>query len=163
MLDYVILGFLRVMPMTGYQLKKNIDVSTGNFWTASFGGLYPALARLKKKGLVKIEEAEGKKIYSITEQGMVTLDRWIGQPYKKPIWKDEFMLKMFFATDDELAELRSQIYKRLGEVESKLGELNKLTDKITMSKGQKFCFELGRSLLETERVALLEFLKEAEE
>ncbi|ACR79738.1 helix-turn-helix transcriptional regulator [Kosmotoga olearia] len=160
MLDYVILGFLRIMPMTGYQLKKNIDVSTSNFWTASFGGLYPALARLEKKNWVKIKESEGKKIYSITEQGRNTLDSWIKQPYKKQIWKDEFMLKMFFATDTELPGLLSQIYKRLGEVESKLGELNKITDKITMSKGQKFCFELGRSLLETERRALFEFLKE---
>src|SRR4051812_24633320 len=48
---YVILGMLRLDRRTGYEIKSLVDVSTRFFWAASYGQIYPELARLEDGGL----------------------------------------------------------------------------------------------------------------
>ena len=48
-----ILGFLTWRPMTGYDIRKAMAASTGNFWSESFGQIYPALRRLVAAGDVE--------------------------------------------------------------------------------------------------------------
>ena len=47
---YVILGMLKLGRRTGYEIKALVDVSTRFFWAASYGQIYPELARLEKLG-----------------------------------------------------------------------------------------------------------------
>jgi len=45
---YVILGMLRNQPRSGYEIKQAVDNSTGFFWAASYGQIYPELRKLAK-------------------------------------------------------------------------------------------------------------------
>ena len=54
-MDVVLLGLLRHGPMTGYEIKKRIDVSLRFFWGASYGSIYPTLTARVRDG--KLESA----------------------------------------------------------------------------------------------------------
>src|SRR5437867_1961137 len=53
MLELAILGLLKELPLHGYELKKRLNDSLGQFWGVSYGSLYPALARLEKLGAIE--------------------------------------------------------------------------------------------------------------
>lgn len=53
MLELAILGLLAESPVHGYELKKKIETLVGSWSGASFGSLYPALARLEREGFVE--------------------------------------------------------------------------------------------------------------
>ncbi len=107
-----ILGLLTVRPMSGYDLKKTIDISLKFFWAESFGQLYPQLKKLKDDHLIELlPQAENsgreKKTYKITEQGRKVLADWILQnPVIRP-QRDELLLKMFFATEGDPSAIRA--------------------------------------------------------
>ena len=52
MLEYGILGFLKMKPLTGYELKKLFDTSVGYFWWAEQSQIYITLKKMAKEGLV---------------------------------------------------------------------------------------------------------------
>lgn len=98
---YVILGFLSHEPMTGYDLKKRIDLSLSYFWETGFGQIYPTLSTLEASGLVtKASDDKGQKLerhtYAITEEGRQTLKSWLEQPVAQKTIKYEVLLKLFF-------------------------------------------------------------------
>jgi DNA-binding PadR family transcriptional regulator len=41
MLEYIILGYLLIGEMSGYDLKRWMSYCTSNFFDASFGSIYP--------------------------------------------------------------------------------------------------------------------------
>jgi DNA-binding PadR family transcriptional regulator len=160
-LDPVILGFLRLHPMTGYTLRRNIETSVGQFWTASFGGLYPALHRLVREGLIeRVPESEAK-IYDITEKGRVSLRRWLSAAAGSSTMKDGFLLRLFFASNEELTSLLPEMGRRLAENEDRKASLDGIaSNALPMSRGQRFCLALGKRHLEIEQRLLLELQAE---
>ncbi len=151
-LDPVILGFLRYAPLTGYQIKREVDNSVGAFWTTSYGGLYPALARLLEQGHIAIHSDSGdSRSYQITEQGKTRFRRWLLGPTAKPVAKDELWLKIFYATDAELPSLEGMISQRASELEQSLEHLRKLPEQANfLGQGQVSCLELGIGDLENQ-------------
>jgi DNA-binding PadR family transcriptional regulator len=116
-LDPVILGFLRYGAASGYDIKRSVDRSVGHFWTVSYGGLYPALARLREEGLVVLRAEEGRrKVYEITPRGLAAFEEWWRAPYPAPVVKDGFLLRLFFSTPDELEALAPQLRRRVVEL-----------------------------------------------
>ena len=82
---FAILGFLTLGPMSGYDIKKLVEESTENFWSESFGQIYPALRRLTEEGLIEKDEApsEGgrpRHVYSINDRGREALAAWLREP-----------------------------------------------------------------------------------
>ena len=83
---YAILGMLSHEPLTGYDLKKRIEVTISYFWPdLSFSKIYPNLKKLESKRLVKMKEIKGgnrpdRKIYHITNAGREKLSEWLSQP-----------------------------------------------------------------------------------
>jgi DNA-binding PadR family transcriptional regulator len=78
-----------------------MEQSTGNFWSESFGQIYPALKSMLKRGLIaavkKSEDARpGKKVYRITEAGLEHLRTWLGVPARPQVWRNELLLKVFY-------------------------------------------------------------------
>lgn len=146
-LDPVILGYLRLAPMSGYKLKKHVETSVGNFWSITFGGLYPALNRMLEQGDIDISNdanSGSSTTYTLTEQGRERLEEWLHAPVKQYVVKDEFLLKVFFATDAELAALSSQVSKRLAVVSERLMMLEQLQDQgVVKRRGARFCLEIG--------------------
>jgi PadR family transcriptional regulator, regulatory protein AphA len=98
---YAVLGFLSRRPMSGYDLKKAIEQSVGNFWKESYGQLYPILGRLSDEGLAKRVESKGagkraRHVYSITPAGRQALRRWLEDSTDPQPVRNELLLKLFF-------------------------------------------------------------------
>lgn len=92
--QYPILGFLIQYPMSGYALKKQMDVSVANFMSPSFGNIYPTLNRLKEAGMIEAipqKDARKKVIYHATEKGKSHFLTWMrGKP------EDPFLAQVYF-------------------------------------------------------------------
>src|SRR5437867_4219260 len=101
MLKYALLGFLNATPLTGYDLKRLIDSSTGNFWHAELSQIYTTLKRLEADGLIfsQVQPQEvrpDRKIYSVTDAGRRDLREWLNTPQieRSPL-KEPLLLKLF--------------------------------------------------------------------
>ncbi len=57
-------------PMHGYQIMQLLEERSGGAWRPSPGSVYPTLQLLEDQGLIKGEEAEGKRVFSLTEAGV---------------------------------------------------------------------------------------------
>jgi DNA-binding PadR family transcriptional regulator len=64
-----ILALLDDRPMHGYEIITELDERTGGRWRPSAGSIYPTLQLLEDEDLVSAEEADGKRVYSLTEAG----------------------------------------------------------------------------------------------
>lgn len=100
--DYVILGLLAEQPLSGYQIKKLVDIRFKFFWSESFGQIFPALKSLTAEGLAEEcaqEHAGGRaaKTYQITQAGRDALVVWLGQPVEKESLRLEILLKTYFS------------------------------------------------------------------
>lgn len=100
--DYVILGLLAERPLSGYQIKKIIDIRFQFFWSESFGQIFPALKSLASAELVeeRPQEASGgraTRTYQITPAGKAALVDWISQPVEKESLRLEILLKTYFS------------------------------------------------------------------
>jgi DNA-binding PadR family transcriptional regulator len=71
---YVILKLLKEKPMHGYEVMKALTDETDGWYQPSPGTVYPTLQWLEDEGLVRGEQIDDKKVYSITEQGLAFLE-----------------------------------------------------------------------------------------
>jgi len=74
MLEMAVLGLLKDRTMHGYELKKELGATLGQFWQVSYGSLYPTIRRLEVEGAVerifpKADVVRRKNIYRITAKG----------------------------------------------------------------------------------------------
>lgn len=139
-----ILGMLTWRPMAGYEMKQEIEGSLGNFWSESFGQIYPQLRSLSEAGLIKIIQSEqpagkAKNTYAITDAGRRAFSEWISNtPTNRPP-RDELLLKVFFASEgdwqvvcDHCRKAREDAVARLRKyqtIEKQIDALNNHQDK----------------------------------
>ncbi|GAB3120626.1 PadR family transcriptional regulator [Glaciibacter psychrotolerans] len=64
-----VLALLAEQPMHGYQIIREIEERSGGSWKPSAGSVYPTLQLLSDEGLISAEESNGRKTYSLTEEG----------------------------------------------------------------------------------------------
>ena len=72
-LKFVILQLILNRPMHGYEVMKALEEESKGYYRPSPGSVYPMLQMLEDEGYVTVEEKGGKKIYSITEDGVAYL------------------------------------------------------------------------------------------
>ena len=70
----VILRLLSSEPSYGYQLIKTMEARLGGGYTPSAGVVYPTLTMLEEEGLIAPTQTDGKKVYSVTEEGLKYLE-----------------------------------------------------------------------------------------
>lgn len=73
-MKYVILKMLRERPMHGYEVMKALEEETSGCYKPSPGTVYPTLQWLDDEGLVSSADADGKKVYAITDKGRAFLE-----------------------------------------------------------------------------------------
>jgi PadR family transcriptional regulator AphA len=109
----VILGMLRIQPMSGYEIKGAVDQSTRFFWAASYGQIYPELRRLARERLIEGEPAargaRRRTVYTLTRKGEEALDTWLEAPPEPPELRFEGLLKLFFLRADERDTARAHL------------------------------------------------------
>ena len=72
-LKFVILRLISRNPMHGYEVMKALEEESKGYYRPSPGSVYPTLQMLEDEGYVTVEEQDGKKIYTITDEGTAYL------------------------------------------------------------------------------------------
>lgn len=101
-LQYAILGTLDLTgEASGYDLSTSLMTSAGNVWYADRPQIYRMLNRLEDEGLVSSREdpdsGRGRKLYTITEAGQDSLQKWLESDYEND-WnpRQPNLLRLFF-------------------------------------------------------------------
>jgi PadR family transcriptional regulator AphA len=124
---YAVLGLLTYMPLSGYDIRRIYEQSLGNFWSESYGHIYPILKRLVDEGLATVEaevrEARpGRKVYTITPQGREEMHRWLGLPADAHRERVEVLLKVFLSWETGPDDAIAHVSRFRGEHEALLGK-----------------------------------------
>jgi DNA-binding PadR family transcriptional regulator len=134
---YAVLGILSLRPMSGYDIKKTIRASLSNFWSESYGQIYPILRSLVEDGLatISVETQRGKPnrhVYALTEAGRKELERWLRKPVEHEVGRSEILLKLFFGWQmpaeeslrkvEQFRELQQQLLHKYEAIEPWLKE-----------------------------------------
>lgn len=64
-----VLLLLDEQPMHGYELITELERRSEGRWRPSPGAMYPALSRMEERGLISSEEVDGKRRFSLTDDG----------------------------------------------------------------------------------------------
>ena len=66
---YIILHFLKDRPSYGYEIIRALEERFHGFYVPSPGIVYPTLQMFEEMGYVTAVEQDGKKVYTITDEG----------------------------------------------------------------------------------------------
>src|SRR5918992_3219356 len=83
-LKYVILDLLQDRPAHGYDLIRALEERFRGFYSPSPGSVYPTLQMLEDLGYVSATQRDGKKVYTITDEGRKFLEE--NKRSVKDIW-----------------------------------------------------------------------------
>ena len=64
-----ILVVLADQPMHGYQVMQELRERSGGVWAPSAGSIYPTLQQLEDEGLVRSQENDGRRVFTLTDEG----------------------------------------------------------------------------------------------
>lgn len=124
---YVLLGLLQEEELSGYEMKRAIDIRMSFFWQESFGQIYPELNKMLEEGLIEqskaeaAEKAKREKIkYKITPKGEAEFKNWMEAENEKDTIRSEFLLKMFLSTNRNKEEMKNHITRFKEQSEQKL-------------------------------------------
>lgn len=68
-MKYIILDLIKEKPRYGYEIIQALEELSQGIYAPSAGAVYPTLQMLEEMGYVIGSQAEGKRVYSITQEG----------------------------------------------------------------------------------------------
>ncbi|MCC6920600.1 MAG: PadR family transcriptional regulator [Alphaproteobacteria bacterium] len=146
---------------SGYDIKKELEKggSTG-LVDASFGSIYPALARLAEDGLITARTEggrgrTGKTIYAITAEGRAHFLKTLSGPIPEEKYRSPFLFAMLFADELPRERVRVMIDQQIAQWEEKIAAVEASRAAGPGGAGASFVFGFGEATLR----AGLEFLK----
>jgi DNA-binding PadR family transcriptional regulator len=111
---------LRDKPRHGYDIIRELEEQSYGFYKPSPGVIYPTLQMLQEMGYASSTEQEGKKVYSITEDGLKFLakqsdiaDGVRRQMKHKWSFKNIGRMAMIMKKYHELEELLDSSFRKL--------------------------------------------------
>jgi DNA-binding PadR family transcriptional regulator len=124
-LDHAILGFLNYEPMTGYDIKKMIDISVSHFWPAVQSQIYRTLSRMEQDGWLAEETIPQpprppRKVYHLTDEGREELFRWLNEPQPLAETRLAWLIQIFFAGRLDDAQVLSLLEHQLAMQRARL-------------------------------------------
>jgi DNA-binding PadR family transcriptional regulator len=69
-----IIALLAEDPMHGYQIITELTERSGGVWHPSPGSVYPTLQVMEDQGLVTADKSEGRRVFSLTDEGRTAAD-----------------------------------------------------------------------------------------
>ncbi|MFD0589307.1 PadR family transcriptional regulator [Paenibacillus sp. GCM10027627] len=111
-----ILGILSWKSSTGYELKKIFEDSSFMYWSGNNNQIYKALMNMEKENFVSSEvihqdSSPSKKVYTITEEGLQELKKWLVSTPEAPEIKKTFLVQLAWSdrlSNQELGEALSK-------------------------------------------------------
>ena len=151
----VCLSILFEGDATGYEIRRLcVEGECCYFVEASFGSIYPALARLEQDGLVvsRTEQQDGKparKVYSITEAGRVEFVNQLAEPLGEDVFRSPFLLFARYAhiLPRELVETR--VNEFLEHTINDHKKLDELSGKFGGGAADQWVANYGRAIMES--------------
>jgi DNA-binding PadR family transcriptional regulator len=159
---------------SGYEIRKQVvEGDYSYFVEASFGSIYPALAKLEDDSLVtaRIEAQDGKpskKIYAITASGRREfLDR-LSEPLAEDQFRSEFLMFARFVTElprelvaQRLAERRAVIERELTDMQQMLHKHSAAQDCWVIGFGRA-CLEAARHYIDAHGAELVNMARDGD-
>lgn len=130
----VCLAILYDADVTGYEIRKlSVEGEYAYFIDASFGSIYPALAKLEADGLVTshVEQQEGKpakKVYAITPGGRQSFIHSLFEPLSNDDFRSEFLLFARFASELPASLVKERLTERLASLETGLRKMDEIAE-----------------------------------
>ena len=137
---------------TGYEIRKlSVEGEYSYFIDASFGSIYPALAKLEADKLVtsRVEQQDGKpakKIYSLTPLGRREFINSLFEKLGEDEYRSEFMLFARFAPELPASLVTQRLHERLESLDQALAEMDRLATNHT-SPADRWIIDYGRSCM----------------
>ncbi|WP_305985059.1 helix-turn-helix transcriptional regulator [Roseibium sp. MMSF_3544] len=167
------LAILSFGDATGYEIRKeSTEGRFSYFEDASFGSIYPALARLESEGLVTVREEPqagkpARKVYSITEAGRSEFINYLCEPQARDTFKSPFLLIALNAEQLPPDVIRRALERRKAQVREELQQLMD-TDKECSHPGSNWtrsygiaCMNCTLDYLEEHGEALIKIAEDA--
>ena len=109
-LEHAILGLLSWRSLSGYDLKKVFERSPALYWSGNNNQIYRTLINLHNAGLVTMEvinqeSGPSRKIYTITDQGVSELKKWVLSTPELPQLRHVFLIQLSWADQLSSEEL----------------------------------------------------------
>ena len=114
---------------TGYEIRKaSTEGQFCHFVEASYGSIYPALAKLEQEGNVTVREESqpgkpARKIYSLTDAGRQAFADALSTPPSPDTFRSEFLLVAMFAEIADPEKLKTVIDERIAHVKGELAHM----------------------------------------
>ena len=147
----VCLGILSSGNSTGYEIQKALKEGWPSlFFEASYGSIYPALAKLTDEGLVSCREETvvgrpDRKVYSITPAGQRAFSQALLEPIAPDKYRSDFLAMVYFSESLPPAMLEKYLDERIRDHQSELSMIDGLRDE-AHSPGEAFLMEWGRRM-----------------
>jgi DNA-binding PadR family transcriptional regulator len=119
-MKYLLLEVLKEGPRHGYDIISEMERQSG--YRPSPGSIYPTLQMLEEGGFLTSEQVEGKKVYSITEEGLKLLEERGAPPFEAhPKMAQAFelrksMMKLGAAAMEAARSGDEQTIKKVGDI-----------------------------------------------
>jgi DNA-binding PadR family transcriptional regulator len=155
------LGILIDGDATGYDIKKALEENSNfGFIEASFGSIYPTLAKLAEEGLLTVRaEGQGarneKKTYSITPAGEDAFVSSLLQPLSEDKYRSPFLFVMMFAERLPRERVRALIDRQIAAYEAKREMVLAKLAEPACTPGERFVCGIGLTSFD----ALLDYLR----
>lgn len=157
----ICLAILMDDEASGYEIRKlSTEGEYAYFVEASFGAIYPALAKMDAAGLVtsRVEAQKGrpaKRVYCITDAGRKTFLNALFEDLDHDVYRSEFLLLARFAHQLPASLVETRINERLVAFDEKIDHINAQRDKYSGAADQwiinfgSTCMEVARDYLRT--------------
>lgn len=151
---------------SGYEIRKQVvEGDYSYFLEASFGSIYPALAKLEEDGLVtsRTEVQDGKpakKMYAITPSGRRDFLDHLQEPLQEDQFRSEFLLFARFVSELPREVVDVRLDEKCAELKAKLTHLEHALPKNSTAEDcwvigfGRACVSAGLHYIEAHRAKL---------
>ena len=123
-IKFHLLEILKETPRHGYEIISELEKQSGGY-RPSPGSVYPTLQMLEEGGYLTGEQIDGKKVYTITAEGLKFLEERGAKPFEaNPKMAEAFemrksLMKLGSAVMDGVRESDEETVKRINEIINK--------------------------------------------
>ena len=123
-IKFHLLEILKETPRHGYEIISELEKQSGGY-RPSPGSVYPTLQMLEEGGYLTGEQIDGKKVYTITEEGLKLLEERGTTPFEaNPKMAKAFeirksLMKLGAAVMDGVRDGDEETVKRINEIVNK--------------------------------------------
>ena len=128
----ICLAILYDSEATGYEIRKlSVEGDYSYFVDASYGAIYPALAKLETDKLVtsRVEQQDGKpakKIYSVTPLGRREFINSMFDQLGEDEYRSEFLLFVRFAAELPQSLVEARLKERVASLDSAIADFDQM-------------------------------------